>query len=98
MRPSNRPAGDVIRRGSVVINSVLGHQVIIEEDCWLEHCVLLGADRNEFHNNEIRNEYTTRIGKGSKLSYAVLDKNVWVGEGVDIGLHNGTADVRKKIL
>lgn len=91
-------SGDVIRRGSVVTNSVLGHQVIVEEDCMLGHCVLLGADRNEFHSNKIRNEYTTRIGKGSKLSYAILDKNVWVGEGVDIGPYNGTADIRKKIL
>ena len=38
------------------------------------------------------------IGKGSKLSYAILDKNVWVGEGVDIGPHNGNADIRRKIL
>jgi glucose-1-phosphate adenylyltransferase len=91
-------SGDVIRRGSVVTNSVLGYQVIIEEDCVLGHCVLLGADRNGFHGNKIRNEYTTRIGKGSKLSYAILDKNVWVGEGVNIGPHNGTADVRRKVL
>ena len=39
-------SGDVIRRGSVVTDSVLGHQVIVEEDCVLGHCVLLGADRN----------------------------------------------------
>jgi len=91
-------SGDVIHRGSVITNSVLGHQVVIEEGCKVSHCVLLGADRNEFYNNQIRKEYTTHIGKRSRLSYAILDKNVWVGKGVDIGPHNGTSEIRRKIL
>jgi glucose-1-phosphate adenylyltransferase len=91
-------SGNAIRRGSVIMDSVLGYQVIAEEDCVLGHCVLLGADRNEFHDNEIREQYTTRIGKGSNLSYVILDKNVWVGEGVNIGPHNGTYEIRRRIL
>jgi hypothetical protein len=59
---------------------------------------LLGASRNEYHNNQIRREYTTNIGKGSNLSYVIVDKNVWIGKGVDIGPHNGTPEIRKEIL
>jgi len=91
-------SGNVIQRGAVITNSVLGYQVVIEEDCVLGHCVLLGADRNEFHDNEIREQYTTRIGKGSNLSYVILDKNVWIGEGINIGPHNGSYEIRRKIL
>lgn len=91
-------SGNVICQGSTVTNSVLGYQVTIEEGCALDHCVLLGADRNEFHDNRIRRKYTTHIGKGSSLSYVILDRNVWVGEGVDIGPHNGSPERRKEIL
>jgi len=91
-------SGDEINKGSIITNSVLGYQVTIEEECQLDHCVLLGASRNEYHNNQIRREYTTNIGKGSNLSYVIVDKNVWIGEGVDIGPHNGTPERRKEKL
>ena len=91
-------SGDEIKKGSIVTNSVLGYQVTIEGECQLDHCVLLGASRNEYHNNQIRREYTTNIGKGSNLSYVIIDKNVWIGKGVDIGPHNGTPEIRKEIL
>ena len=91
-------SGDLIKKGSIVKNSVLGYQVIIEEECKLDHCVLLGASGNEYHNNQIRREYTTNIGKGSNLSYVIVDKNVWIGKGVDINPHNGTPEKRKEIL
>lgn len=90
--------GDIIRSESVITNSVLGYQVAVEEGCTLDHCVLLGADRNEVRDDQIRREYTTHIGKGSNLSYAILDKNVWVGENVHIGPHNGTPEQRSQIL
>jgi len=90
--------GDVIHRGSVVTNSVLGPQIVVEEGCMLDHCVLLGADRNEFRNNTIIRKYTTHIGKGSSLSHVILDKNVWIGEGVEVNPDNGTPEQRGEIL
>jgi glucose-1-phosphate adenylyltransferase len=90
--------GDVIHKGITIKNSVLGYQTIIEEGCTLDRCLLLGADKDEFHHNRIRKEYTMHIGKGSSLSYVILDKNVWVGEGVDIGPHNGTPEKREEML
>ena len=91
-------AGNEIHRGSVVTNSVLGSQIIVEEDCALDHCIFLGADRSEFYSRSPKREYTTHIGKGSNLSYVILDKNVWVGEGVEISPHNGTPGKRQQIL
>jgi glucose-1-phosphate adenylyltransferase len=91
-------SGDIVHRESVITNSVLGYQVVIDERCNLDHCVLLGADRNEFYGNHIRKEYTTSIGKDSNLSYVILDKNVWVGEGVDIGPENNSPEDREDIL
>ena len=90
--------GDIVHGGSAVTNSVLGCQVVVEEDCSLDHCVLLGADSDDFHNDVVRERYTTRIGKGSSLSYVILDKNVWVGEGVEISPNNGTPEHREQIL
>ena len=91
-------SGDIIHQGSNITNSVLGYRVVIEEGCILDHCVLLGADRNEFHNDQIRRKYTTHIGKSSRLSYVISDKNVWIGEGVNIDPHNATPERRKEIL
>jgi glucose-1-phosphate adenylyltransferase len=92
-------SGDAIHGGSEIVNSVLGYRVVVEQDCRIDHCVLLGADRNGSHRNCIKGKGNTmRIGKGSSLKYAILDKNIWVGEGVDIGPHNGTPEARKQIL
>jgi glucose-1-phosphate adenylyltransferase len=91
-------AGDLIKKDSIITNSVLGYQVTIEEECNLDHCILLGASRNEYHNNQIRREYTTNIGKDSDLSYVIIDKNVWIGKGVDVGPHNGAPERRSEIL
>ncbi len=90
--------GDVIHRGSTITDSVLGYQVVVEEGCTLDRCVLLGASRNKWYENAVRAEFTMRLGKGSCLSRVILDKNVWVGRGVDIGPHNGSATQRKQIL
>ncbi|MFC1713501.1 glucose-1-phosphate adenylyltransferase family protein [Candidatus Poribacteria bacterium] len=90
---------NLVHQGSVVTDSVLGHQVVVEEECTLDHCVVLGAEKNEAHSNRIREkEHITRIGKGSKLSHVIIDKNVWIGDGVDVGPHNGTPEEREKIL
>ncbi len=91
-------AGDVINDNCFIAESVLGYQVTIDEGCRLNNCVLLGATKNEFYGNQIRKQYTTRIGKGSILSHVIIDKNVWVGEGVNIGPHNGTPEERVKLL
>jgi glucose-1-phosphate adenylyltransferase len=66
--------GDEVHRGSKLDNVVAGYQVIIEEGCTLDNCVLLGADRNEYFNNEIRRKYDMQIGKGSNLSHVIFDK------------------------
>jgi len=91
-------SGDMICQGSKVTNSILGYQVIIEEKCNLDHCILLGADRNDYDSNRIRRRYTTHIGKNSNLSHVIIDKNVWIGDNVDIGPHNGPPEKRREIL
>jgi glucose-1-phosphate adenylyltransferase len=71
---------DTVHQQSVITDSVLGHQVVVEEKCVLDHCVLLGAERNGWHGDHaIEQEHTTRIGERSKLSYVILDENVRVG-------------------
>lgn len=81
-----------------VKNSVLGYQVIVEEKSMVDHCVFLGADLNEFFGNEPRQEYFTVIGKGSQLSYVILDKNVRIGRNVHISPGNGTPEEREEKL
>jgi len=87
--------GDVINRESIVTNSVIGYQSIVEEDCHVDHCIFLGASRNEYYNNRIRRGYTTLIGKGSRIRYAILDKNIWIGDHVNIDPDNGTPEERQ---
>jgi glucose-1-phosphate adenylyltransferase len=89
--------GDVVNPQDSIVNSVLGRRIVIEEKCKLDHCILLGDDRNNVAQTD-KGEYVTRIGKGSDLNYVILDKNVWIGEGVSISPYNGTPDIRKAIL
>jgi len=90
---------DIVHQKSIITDSVLGHRVVVEEECVLDHCVLLGSERNGYHGDHpIEQEHTTRIGESSKLSYVILDENVWVGKGVDIGPHNGTPEERSEVL
>lgn len=89
----------IVCEESVITDSVLGHQVFVEEKCVLDHCVLLGSERNGYHDDHfVEQEHSTRIGESSKLSYVILDENVWIGCGVDIGPHNGTPEERGEIL
>jgi glucose-1-phosphate adenylyltransferase len=89
---------DVIRRLSIIRDSVLGDQITVEERCVLEHCIILGGEDDEEHINQGEGFCTTRIGKSSKLSHVILDKNVWIGEDVNISPHNGTPKQREEIL
>ena len=90
---------DIVHQKSVITDSVLGHRVIVEEACMLDHCILLGAERNGSHHSHAKAEQnSTRIGKGSRLSHVILGENVWIGEGVDVGPHNGTPEERKAAL
>jgi glucose-1-phosphate adenylyltransferase len=91
-------AGDSIDKCCEINNCVFGYQVVVQEECRLDHCVFLGASRNEYYNNQLRMKYTTNIGKGSNLSHVIMDKNVWIGEGVNINPNNGTIDERIKSL
>jgi glucose-1-phosphate adenylyltransferase len=91
--------GDEIRRLSIIRDSVLGNRVTVEERCILEHCILLGSDKNGgYCDPQAEGCYSTRIGEGSKLSHVIMGKNVWIGKDVNINPHNGTPEQRKKIL
>jgi glucose-1-phosphate adenylyltransferase len=89
---------DVICRGSSITHSVLGHQVVVEEDCALDNCVLLGSDTNRPPSDQAIRECTMHIGRGSSLSHVILGKNTRIGKGVHIGPHNGTPEEREKVL
>lgn len=92
-------SGDSIYEGSEIVNSVLGYRVVIKQDCRIDHCILLGTDRNGYQRNLKKGkDCVMRIGRGSSLKYVILDKNIWVGEGVDIGPHNGAPEARRQIL
>ena len=67
-----------------VNKSVLGYQVIVEEGAEIKEGVLLGADRNEFYNNQLKRVFNTKIGRNSYLERVILDKNVQIGENVRI--------------
>jgi len=91
-------AGDEISSGSLVTNSVLGYQVLVEENCRIDNSIFLGANRNEYFNNIPRREYYTLIGAGSRLEYALFDKNVRIGKNVSISPRNGTLQEREAKL
>ena len=91
-------AGDMISFNSSITNSVLGHQVLIEEGCRLDHCILLGADRSKTRYGNRTNNYSTRVEKNASLSYVILDDNVLIGKGVDISPKNGTPQQREELL
>lgn len=89
-------SGDIIGQKNNITDSVIGQNVKIEEGCTLDHCIILGADMNELSQV---NEYAiTRIDKSSHLDHVILDKNTWVGKGVDISPQNKTIDRRREIL
>jgi len=90
--------GSEVYKGSNLTNVVAGYQVVVEEGCTLDHCVLLGADRNEYFNDELRRKYETLIGKGSRLSNVIFDKNVKIGRNVEINPKNATPKEREKLL
>lgn len=90
--------GDVIRSNNSIASCVLGQQVIIEENCRLDHCVFLGADDVGSYSYYTKRRRDTRVERGSSLNRVILDSNVWIGEGVDIGPHNGTPEERKQTL
>lgn len=98
VRGSILSAGDEIYSDSVVTNSVLGYQVVVDRGCKLERCVLLGSDRNEFYDNELRRNYITLIGEGSHLECVIFDKNVEIGRNVRISPENGTPEEREEKL
>lgn len=89
---------DVICQGSSITHSVLGHQVVVEEDCELGNCVLLGSDTSRPRNGQAIGERIMHIGRNSSLSHVILDKDIWVGKDVYISPHNGTPGEREKIL
>jgi glucose-1-phosphate adenylyltransferase len=89
---------DEVCRESSIKHSVLGPQVVVEDDCTLDNCVLLGSDTHRSSNSQAARGSTINIGKHSSLDHVILDKNARVGKDVHVGPNNGTREEREKIL
>jgi glucose-1-phosphate adenylyltransferase len=88
---------DIIRSRTEIKNSILGPGITVEQGCSLDQCVLLGA--NELHVGSINEGgHLVRIGENTSLSHVILDENVCIGNNVDIGPRNGSAERREQIL
>ncbi len=90
--------GDEIQTRSKIFNSVLGYQVVIDEGCELDKCILLGADRNVYYQNNLKEYNTTFIGKESKLEKVIVDKNVKIGSNVELSPKFGDPKERRTKL
>ncbi len=86
--------GDEISSGSELINCVLGYQVVVGEDCKLKDSIILGGDKNQYHNNKLRDYNASFVGKGSVVERVIFDKNVKIGSNVNISPENGTPEER----
>ncbi len=92
---------DEVCRESSITHSVLGPQVVVEDDCTLDNCVLLGSDTHGSPNGQAARGSTAsaiNIGEHSSLDHVILNKNARVGKDVHISPNNGTPEEREKIL
>ncbi len=64
--------------------AVVGIRSIIQSDCDLKDCVIMGNDFYENQQmrqeNEVRDQPCLGIGRGCKIRRAIIDKNVQIGE------------------
>ena len=67
---SSMVASGCIVSGSIVYQSILGHNVHVHSHAYIEKCVLMG-------NND--------IGRGCRIRRAIIDKDVKIAPGTIIG-------------
>lgn len=90
--------GVIIQKGCILQNVVLGYQVVLESGVHLDRCVFLGADRDEFYQDQRIRSYTTRIGQNSRLRNVIFDKNIWLPGDVEIGYRDLSLSSRVRSL
>lgn len=68
-----------------ISNSVIGQRSVIKEKCVITDSILMGNDYYESEAKEYFHQPARpQIGKGSHLNRCIIDKNVWIGEGVSL--------------
>ncbi|MFW6283296.1 MAG: sugar phosphate nucleotidyltransferase [Minisyncoccales bacterium] len=93
-----RSNGTKIRNKSRVQNSVLGYQVTIDKNCKIKKCIFLGADRNQYYQNQLKKKNTTFVDHDTEIEKAIIDKNVEIGSNVKLSPDFGTPEERRKNL
>lgn len=68
---------------SVSLNqSSIGIRSFIEDDCYISNSIIMGNDKWFIAGS--KEKATRRIGKGSQIKNAIIDKNVTIGQNVKI--------------
>jgi glucose-1-phosphate adenylyltransferase len=86
-----------IGRNVRIDRGMIGIRSIIQSNCHLEDCVMMGND--SYEDNQMRNENEARgnphmgIGEGCTIRRAIIDKNVQIGEGCVITPDGKTGDI-----
>jgi glucose-1-phosphate adenylyltransferase len=88
--------GNQILSGSKLKNCILGYQTMINEDVELKDCILLGADRNQYYENQLRRYNTTFVDSNTSLERVIFDKNVKIGSNVQVSPKFGSPKEREK--
>lgn len=89
--------GTEIRSKSKVQNSIFGYQVIVD-NCKIKNCIFLGADKNQYYQNQLKNKNNTFIGHDTEIKRAIIDKNVGIGSNVTLSPEFGTPEERRENL
>jgi len=78
-----------ISPGATIENSVVGLRCVIGPDVTIRDSILMGADeyetRSEVRDDKRFDRPPIGIGAGSSITKAIVDKNVRIGRGVQIG-------------
>jgi glucose-1-phosphate adenylyltransferase len=88
--------GSHIFTGSKLKNCILGYQTMINENVEMKDCILLGADRNQYYKNQLREYNTTFIDSNTSLERVIFDKNVKIGSNVQISPKFGSPKERER--
>ncbi|MEX1040553.1 MAG: glucose-1-phosphate adenylyltransferase [Pirellulaceae bacterium] len=80
--------GCKIGKGTVVRNSLIGLRSLIEENVTIEDSILMGCDfystREEEDHHEASGTPPLRIGSGTIIKGAIVDKNCHIGSNVKV--------------
>jgi len=91
----------LIADGSIILHSRLDHcivgvRTVIDENCELRNTIVMGCDfygaRKATQADEQMGIPHIRIGRGCKITRAIIDKNVRIGDGVVITDKTGQPD------